>query len=63
MGAKTREPMTPAPMTVEAVCARVIHRRRGAENALETQIVTESLLTLDPPGISVDIAGSYAFDA
>jgi Uma2 family endonuclease len=35
--------------------ARLIHHRRGARGGVETEIVTEPRLQLDPPGLDVDL--------
>jgi Uma2 family endonuclease len=38
----------------------VIHHRRGEEGRIEVQILHDGPLTLDPPGLAIDISGIFS---
>jgi Uma2 family endonuclease len=39
---------------------RAIHRRRGQGDVIETRILSEGVLRLDPPGLEVSVAELFA---
>lgn len=41
-------------LVVDALHRTVLHHRRGSSEAIETRIVREGALVLDPPGIGFD---------
>jgi len=49
-------------LIVEAASPQVIHHRRRDDGRIDTRILTDGALSLDPPGVTVEIAGFYSFD-
>ncbi len=46
-------------LVVDAVKRLIIHHRRGDGDLIETRIVAEGMLRLDPPGLDLDLAGLF----
>lgn len=46
-------------LLLDADRRRVIHHRRGAEGLIETRILSEGVLRLDPPGLEADVADLF----
>ncbi|GJD79961.1 Uma2 family endonuclease [Methylobacterium gregans] len=46
-------------LIVDAVKRLIIHHRRGDGDLIETRIVAEGMLRLDPPGLDLDLAGLF----
>ena len=38
----------------------VIHHRRGDEGRIEVEVLSDGSLTLDPPGLAIDILDIFA---
>jgi Uma2 family endonuclease len=47
-------------LIIDPDASRVIHHKRGAGNAIETEIVTGPRLQLDPPALEVDLTEALA---
>lgn len=48
-------------LIVEATRPRVIHHRRRSNDTIDTRIITEGPLLLDPPGLPLTVADFYAW--